>query len=254
MPVAPPPPGFVNNLPIQAPTAPQVQQGHHLLLLPKELRLNIYEYTFSSPSMSLESTVSTIILPSDTLRPLLTCKQIYDEACLIAFTNVEFKTSLFGLIYLRKRLQVLREDQIKSIRNLTLVYDIIDGHFTESLRAVINFGSPDDFRPQSHPEGLAKMRLHTLTFDLLSTWEYPPGFYNLSRHYSSLISDPNQYTEMFSEWLEVLGVHKVICLNFGRGIELEAPGIFARHPANWQVQRREEGGRVIDELTRIETG
>ena len=58
--------------------------------LPTELRLVIYEHVFFDSSGSEKEA-------SDTLVPLLTCRQFYDEALRIAFSSVSFHLNWYSI-------------------------------------------------------------------------------------------------------------------------------------------------------------
>lgn len=258
-----PPLKLDNGLPIKSFTTSQVDrahQGRHFLLLPAELRLICYTYAFSYPPTSIGPPLQS---PSDGLQLLLTCKQIYDEACLIAFATIDFRISLKKLWCIPVRFQRLREDQIQSIRSLTFECSQLGPGDNVRLK------SEYDFLPQAYSESLLRLRLHTLTFDCMKALVpgARPSLYHLpsalhrSWYYVYYLtckswvinvdkSCEEMYIELMSEWLDTLCVCKVVAI---RHAGVKDWNIMSSHPENWQLHEREEGDRNIREITRIKT-
>ncbi|KAF2659630.1 hypothetical protein K491DRAFT_688978 [Lophiostoma macrostomum CBS 122681] len=122
-----------------------------LLLLPLELRLICYEYAFSYPSSSLE-------LPSTKLSLLLTCAQINAESRLLAYSLTAFVIPFTLISELPSRLRRLRDDQVRSIRSLTVSIDPRAWLATEKTH--------EYFLPRLDPDGLARLRLNNLNIRL----------------------------------------------------------------------------------------
>src|SRR4051794_1891459 len=82
------------------------------LLLPTELRLRIYEFVFSYP-------VSNDIPPlaSQQLVPLLTCRQVYQEAKHLAFYQTIHCIDCTWHTNIQRQLLVLDPSQVPSIRH-----------------------------------------------------------------------------------------------------------------------------------------
>ncbi|KAF2837375.1 hypothetical protein M501DRAFT_995982 [Patellaria atrata CBS 101060] len=104
--------------------APYQPPRASLLGLPPELRNQIYNYalfqdiwTYDPNDFRLEAPLRRASLD---LRILLTCRQIYQELRLLAFTLVRFNTRKLPLTELQPALSNLSQDQIASIRSLWL--------------------------------------------------------------------------------------------------------------------------------------
>ncbi|KAF2260161.1 hypothetical protein CC78DRAFT_585154 [Lojkania enalia] len=103
------------------PCTPQVEKMSRLLRLPTELRLICYTYTFSYTPIYLPPSSSRA------LSPLLTSKQIYHEACTLAFSLTIFKVQLRHSSELPSRLRGLRDELMGCIRYLTLQIKLLRG-------------------------------------------------------------------------------------------------------------------------------
>ncbi|TKA24342.1 hypothetical protein B0A50_06812 [Salinomyces thailandicus] len=162
------------------PPPPPASEQLNLLDLPAEIRLSILEYVFPpatttttttnlNPPIGFKTcpTTSTHILnpdhptPTQTLAPLLTCRQLHADAHLLAFTRTPFlTTSLFTATNIPTRLALLHNKQIRAIRSLTFVADA--RHF----RKLVDW----QHQPFNHPD----LHLDTLTLVLhrSSFWHY----------------------------------------------------------------------------------
>ncbi|GAB1729474.1 hypothetical protein NU195Hw_g4286t1 [Hortaea werneckii] len=138
--------------------------------LPAEIRMAILEYVFAgdrqvdgfknhnAPGGLVFDDGYTI---TESLQPLLTCRQMYYDACLLAFHSTAFVTnSLFIANNIPERLAVLHPKQIAAIRSITFVADA--RHF----RKLIDWGDC--------PFGMKQLQLDTLTLVLhkSSFWHY----------------------------------------------------------------------------------
>ncbi|GAB1740772.1 hypothetical protein NU219Hw_g5856t1 [Hortaea werneckii] len=138
--------------------------------LPAEIRMAILEHVFAgnrqvdgfknhnAPGGLMFDENYTI---AESLQPLMTCRQMYHDACLLAFHNTAFVTnSLFIANNIPERLAVLHPKQIAAIRSITFVADA--RHF----RKLIDWGDC--------PFGMRQLQLDTLTLVLhkSSFWHY----------------------------------------------------------------------------------
>lgn len=113
-----------------------------LLTLPAELRNEIYRYAFK-PSDSADPSLPGT-RASDLLRPLLACRQIYEEARALAFSCVSFAVENVTGAGLAARLSVLRTEQTQAIRSMTYSnYRSYDGYNHMWLRGMVEF-RPDN--------------------------------------------------------------------------------------------------------------
>jgi hypothetical protein len=100
-----------------------------LLGLPAELRMQIYEAVFEPDTSARKDRTGK----SRALDPLLTCRQIYEEARLLAFSSVIFFTE--GWHKLPDRLAVLRPEQVRSIRHLVVLGTPMSCSIGDALRS-----------------------------------------------------------------------------------------------------------------------
>lgn len=132
----------------------------HLLALPAEIRIAILEYVFERNRDDVgfkdHGIAGGIVLDEDyngkaRLGPLLTCRQLYRDAGILALQRTTFTvTNLF--YHIPERLALLDREQIRAIRHVALIADA--RHF----RNLPSWGV--------HPFGLADLRLDTLTIAL----------------------------------------------------------------------------------------
>lgn len=109
-----------------------------LLAIPAELRNEIYLYAFTP------SDVEDPCLPgtraSDLLRPLLTCRKIYEEARTLAFSCVPFTLECVSEEEFVERLSALRTEQTQAIRSMVYSnYHAYEGYHHLWLRQMVNF-------------------------------------------------------------------------------------------------------------------
>lgn len=140
-----------------------------LLALPAEIRNAIFNHVYSSSpgdgykyggaysGLTLDERYSS----TSKLHCLLTCRQLYNDAVLLAFARTHFIiTNLF--VNIPSRLATLQQDQIESIRSLSFVADA--RHFRKLH--VSYWGQ--------YPFGLPSLNLDILTVVLhrSSSWHY----------------------------------------------------------------------------------
>ncbi|RMX89186.1 hypothetical protein D0869_01069 [Hortaea werneckii] len=138
--------------------------------LPAEIRMAILEYVFAGSRQTdgfrNHNAPGGLVFDenyaiAESLQPLMTCRQMYHDACLLAFHNTAFVTnSLFIANNIPERLAVLHPKQIAAIRSITFVADA--RHF----RKLIDWGD--------YPFGMRQLQLDTLTLVLhkSSFWHY----------------------------------------------------------------------------------
>ncbi|KAI6912100.1 hypothetical protein D0869_06313 [Hortaea werneckii] len=138
--------------------------------LPAEIRMAILEYVFAgnrqTDGFKNHNAPGGLMFDenyaiAESLQPLMTCRQMYHDACLLAFHNTAFVTnSLFIANKIPERLAVLHPKQIAAIRSITFVADA--RHF----RKLIDWGDC--------PFGMRQLQLDTLTLVLhkSSFWHY----------------------------------------------------------------------------------
>lgn len=120
---------------------PSNTAGHsdqvHLLRLPGEVRNRIYDYLYHDDNIPqpYQDPFYGIIPPSRSLQLqlLLTCRQVYREARLIAFTSVRFVLESND-IPIRDRIAVLEDDQIESIKHIELATYFRDPFLSQRRR------------------------------------------------------------------------------------------------------------------------
>lgn len=139
-----------------------------LLSLPAEIRLAIFEYTFQDNAEKVGFrnhnvpggvVVDERYFASNGLALLLTCRQLYQDASLIAMSKTPFMVSnLFSQV--PDRLSVLHPKQQSAIRHLSFAADA--RHFRRFV----------DWNP--HAFGMTDLNLDTLTVVLhqSTTWHY----------------------------------------------------------------------------------
>jgi len=141
-----------------------------LLALPAEIRMAILEYVFAdnllidglknhnkNGGLTLDEHYSV----NKSTQPLLTCRQLYQDGCLLAFNRTAFViNSLFIANNIPQRLAILHPKQILAIRSISFVADA--RHF----RKLIDWGEC--------PFGMPSLNLDTLTVVLhrSSFWHY----------------------------------------------------------------------------------
>lgn len=109
-----------------------------LLALPAELRNEIYLYAFT-PS-DAEDPCLPGARTSDLLRPLLTCRKIYEEAGILAFSCVSFALECVSEEEFVERLSVLRTEQTQAIRSMVYSnYHHYEGYNHMWLRYMVEF-------------------------------------------------------------------------------------------------------------------
>lgn len=136
---------------------------HGLLSLPAELRIHILEYVFEgdiNPGGLMrcpgDKGRQSIILDdkysaSEKLRPLLACKQFYQDGSLLAMNTTHFiARNLFFDV--PQRLSILHQKQIEAIRHVSFVAD------DRQFRKLGNWGA--------RPFGIQALNLETLTIVL----------------------------------------------------------------------------------------
>ncbi|KAK4561479.1 hypothetical protein LTR86_004797 [Recurvomyces mirabilis] len=141
-----------------------------LQTLPAEIRQQILEHvfddhkhitTFTHHGTSGGIKINENYKPSSHMTLLLTCRQMYQDATLLAFSHTSFvANSLFVSNQIPKRLEVLCPKQLAAIRSITFSADA--RHF----RKLIDWGQ--------HPWGISSLNLDSLTIVLnrSSTWHY----------------------------------------------------------------------------------
>lgn len=151
-------------------TCPPEPLERRYIDLPAEIRMAILEYVFAGnrqlDGFKNHNAPGGLIFDEDygiaeSLQPLMTCRQMYHDACLLAFHNTAFVTnSLFIANNIPERLAVLHPKQIAAIRSITFVADA--RHF----RKLIDWGDC--------PFGMRQLQLDTLTLVLhkSSFWHY----------------------------------------------------------------------------------
>lgn len=145
-------------------------EGGKLLTLPAEIRIAILEYVFEDNVLNdgfKNRNVSGGIILDDSygvnqsMQPLFTCRQMYEDCSLIALNRTAFVVnSLFIANNIPERLTVLHTKQISAIRSITFVAD------AKHFRKMIDWGNC--------PLGMESLRLDTLTVVLhrSSFWHY----------------------------------------------------------------------------------
>ncbi|KAF2105508.1 hypothetical protein BDV96DRAFT_655585 [Lophiotrema nucula] len=105
----------------------QVAAASPLFLLPSELRLLIYEFVFAYPTSS-----AIPLLASQQLRPLLTCRQFYQEAEQLAFARTVHYLNCAGNTNIQRRLLVLDPGQVSTIQHIRV--STTAGRFYERMQ------------------------------------------------------------------------------------------------------------------------
>ncbi|KAK5170586.1 uncharacterized protein LTR77_005174 [Saxophila tyrrhenica] len=144
----------------------QPPRQSHLLSLPAELRVQIFEYIFhdSTKDCGLIKQSGRLIIddnydPNKGLAPLLVCHQMYRDSVYLGLATTNFIIpNLFGDI--PQRLSALRPKQIESVRNVTFMAD------ARQFRKLMDW--------RQHPFDMANLQLDTLTIVLhrSSFWHY----------------------------------------------------------------------------------
>ena len=141
---------------------------NRLLGLPAEIRIAILEFVFdnnpSEDGFTDNNETGVIVLDDsyssiDRLRPLLICRQMYEDGNQLAFERTNFvTTSLYGQV--PRRLMDLRDEQVENIRHVSFVAD------AKQFRDLVEWGH--------HPFNRPALRLDTLTIVLhrSSFWHY----------------------------------------------------------------------------------
>ncbi|KAJ5110530.1 hypothetical protein N7532_001065 [Penicillium argentinense] len=89
-----------------------------LLALPPEIRLRIYRNAFTPTEDDHPSHYGS--LPSDLLRPLHTCRQIYKEAQFLAFSCVSYPLDFGGDLNFAECCSKLKPDLLQAIKSVTI--------------------------------------------------------------------------------------------------------------------------------------
>lgn len=143
-------------------------ESHSFLALPAEIRITVFEYIFhesyrndgfSNYNMPGGIVFDEKYRANDRLKVLLTCRQMYQDVSIMAFTRTNFIVSnLFFRI--PERLSVLHLKQLAAIRSIAFVAD------TRHFRKLIEW--------REHPFDMPDLRLDTLTVILhrSSFWHY----------------------------------------------------------------------------------
>jgi hypothetical protein len=142
----------------------ELQSQYNGFDLPAEIRNHIMEYVFADDNKSNLNRFKSRCVDehqraSDSLQPLLVCKQMYHDGRLLAFDRATFFVSnLFFNI--PDQLSILCPKQIHAINNIAFLADA--RHF----RKLVGWGQ--------HPFGLSTLNLTTLTIILhrSSFWHY----------------------------------------------------------------------------------
>lgn len=141
--------------------------SRNLLSLPAEIRNAIFEHTFRYADAGLRTKCNgTVVLDEDysvrqKLRCLLACRQLNNDASLLAFHQVHFVvTNLF--INIPERLSLLQPSRLEALRSLAFIADA--RHFTKM----------HVHHWKSYPFGMPELTLDTLTVILhrSSAWHY----------------------------------------------------------------------------------
>lgn len=106
---------------------PPVATACRLLSLPSELRNRIWEYTFTPDANAQDGRIDLLSVKEANPALLLTCRQIYTEACQIYtgahetfWTTSSFYINGCSLSSVRKTIQCLNEANVAKIRHLAI--------------------------------------------------------------------------------------------------------------------------------------
>ncbi|KAF2112911.1 hypothetical protein BDV96DRAFT_579360 [Lophiotrema nucula] len=176
----------------------------HLLLLPPEIRLSIYEAVFSYAATEAPDA-------SKALAPLLTCRQIYNEASALAFSLTHFRVELKQVLELPLLLRILRPSRRRSITQLNILVIHLSYHEL----------TPDDlssFWLELDQDGLPSLNLEVLTITVRITETFSPWAHFFSDLMASdrLVDHElaSAWNDFVRHWLSQITANKVSLISF----------------------------------------